>query len=64
MIGGADAFVLSLRGPELLAETIKRKMVREISQRGPTLERAGVTKAAARIDCEIERRVPNMTTPQ
>ena len=64
VMGGADAFVLSVRGPELLAETIKRKMVREISQRGPTLERAGVTKAAARIDCEIERRVPNMTTPQ
>jgi hypothetical protein len=64
VIGGPGAFVLSVPGPELLAETIRRKMVQELSQGGPLVERVSVTKAAARIDCEIEHRVPNMTSPQ
>lgn len=65
VMGGPDAFVLSVPGPALLAETIRRKMVQEISQREPTLQRASVTKPVPRIDCEIEHRVPNMIqTPQ
>src|SRR5262249_12918683 len=64
VIGGPGAFVLSVQGPERLAETIRRKMVQEISQNGPLLERIGLTKAAARIDCEIEHRVPNMASPE
>ena len=64
VMGGPDSFVLSVQTPELLAETIRRKMVQEISQRGPTLEQAKVTKLVPRIDCEIDHLVPNMiTTP-
>jgi len=63
-MGGPDSFVLSVQTPELLAETIRRKMVQEISQRGPTLEQAKVTKLVPRIDCENRPLVPNMiTTP-
>lgn len=63
--GGPDAFVLSVPAPEFLAETIRRKMVQEISQRPPTLERASMTTPVPRIDCEIDHRVPNMmTAPQ
>jgi len=65
VMGGPDSFVLSVQAPELLAETIRRKMVQEISQGEPTLERAKMTKRAPRIDCEIGHRIPNMiTTPQ
>lgn len=65
VMGGPDSFVLSVQAPERLAETIRRKMVQEISQGEPTLERAKTTKRAPRIDCEIGHRVPNMiTTPQ
>ena len=63
VMGGPDAFVLSVRGPDLLAETIRRKMVQEISQREPRLQLASDQKAAPRIDCEIDHRVPNMVTP-
>jgi len=64
--GGPDAFVLSVPTPELLAETISRKMVQEISQREqPRLEKAKATRLAARVDCEIDHHVPNMiTTPE
>lgn len=62
--GGPDAFVLSVRSPALLAETIRRKMVQEISQAGPRLERASETRAAPRIDCEIDHHVPNMGPPE
>jgi len=63
--GGPDSFVLSVPTPALLAETITRKMVQEISQGAPTLDRAAMTKHAPRIDCEIDHRVPNMiTTPE
>jgi hypothetical protein len=58
--GGPDAFVLSVQAPELLAETIKRKMVLEISQRETVLVRAKMTKRSPRIDCEIGHRMPNM----
>jgi hypothetical protein len=64
VIGGPGAFVLSVPRPELLAETIRRKMVLELSQSEPMLERVAMTKAAPRIDCEIEHRVPNMTSPE
>src|SRR5262249_46976790 len=62
--GGPDAFVLSVRTPSLLAETISRKMVQEISQRGPRLEKANTTRVTPRVDCEMDHHVPNMiTTP-
>jgi hypothetical protein len=60
VMGGPDAFVLSVQAPEFLAETIRRKMVQEISQGEPTLERAKMTKLAPRINCEIGHLVPNM----
>jgi hypothetical protein len=64
VVGGPDSFVLSVQSPENLAETIRRKMVQEISQREPTVERAKMTKLVPRINCEIDHRVPNMiTTP-
>jgi len=62
--GGPDAFVLSVPDPTLLADTIRRKMVQEISQAGPRLERASETRAVPRIDCEIEHHVPNMGPPE
>jgi hypothetical protein len=62
--GGPDSFVLSVQTPERLAETIRRKMVQEISQAEPRLQRAKMTKLAPRIDCEFDHLVPNMiTTP-
>jgi hypothetical protein len=62
--GGPDSFVLSVQAPELLAETIRRKMVQEISQEEPRLRTAKMTKLASRIDCEFGHLVPNMiTTP-
>jgi len=60
VVGGPDSFVLSVQSPESLAETIRRKMVQEISQQEPTVERAKLTKLAPRINCEIDHSVPNM----
>jgi len=63
--GGPDSFVLSVSAPALLAATITRKMLQEISQSGPRLDRAAATSRVPRIDCEIDHRVPNMiTTPE
>ena len=60
VVGGPDSFVLSVQSPESLAETIRRKMVQEISQREPTVEAAKMTTLAPRIDCEIGHLEPNM----
>ena len=62
--GGPDAFVLSVPASALLADTIRRKMVQEISQTGPLLERASENRSVPRIDCEMDRHVPNMNLPQ
>ena len=58
--GGPDAFVLSVQAPEFLAETIRRKMVLEISQQEPVLGRAKMTKRPPRISCEIGHRRPSI----
>lgn len=62
--GGPDAFVLSVQAPELLAETIRRKMVLEISQREPLPEQAKMMERPPRIDCEIGHRRNMIPMPQ
>jgi Protein of unknown function (DUF1194) len=60
VVGGPNAFVLSVQAPELLADTIRRKMVQEISQAVPVINEAKMTKHRPRIDCEIGHRMrPN-----